>query len=127
MPKAATSLWLLLLTGLPMAAPAQSVARGQSLFESRCVACHSLETHRVGPALGQVVGRRAGTASDFAYSPALTAATHVWSRPMLLAWLTDPEALVPGQAMGYRVDSATDREDLVAYLLSQVSADGVIK
>ena len=32
----------------------------------------------------------------------------------LQAWLTDPEALVPGQAMGYRLSEAADRRDVVA-------------
>ena len=35
---------------------------------------------------------------------------------MLLAWLTHPEDVVPGQRMGYQVADATDRADLVAYL-----------
>lgn len=95
-----------------------SVPQGKQLFESRCVGCHSLDANRVGPALGTVFGRIAGKASGYDYSPALGAATHVWSAPKLKAWLTNPEALVPGQGMGYRVDSATDRDDIVAYLAS---------
>jgi cytochrome c len=95
-----------------------SVPRGKQLFESRCVGCHSLDANRVGPALGTVFGRIAGKASGFDYSDALRAATHVWDEPRLKAWLTNPEALVPGQGMGYRVDSAIDRDDILAYLAS---------
>ncbi len=116
---ATTGVWVALLVGSPLAAQAQSAVRGQALFESRCTACHSLDTHRVGPALQTVVGRKAGTAKDYDYSPALAAASHRWSRPMLLAWLTNPEKVVPGQRMGYRVEDAPDREDLVAYLRTQ--------
>lgn len=117
----ASSAWVLgfALTGIGSAhAQSGSVLQGKQLFESRCVACHSLDTHRVGPALGTVLGRTAGKASGFDYSPALAAATQAWTAPRLKAWLTDPEALVPGQGMGYRVDSATDRDDIVAYLAS---------
>lgn len=95
-----------------------AVARGKQLFETRCVACHSLDTHRVGPALGTVWGRRAGKAADYVYSPSLAAAKHVWTTSQLLAWLTNPEDVVPGQAMGYQLESAQDRGDAVAYLAS---------
>lgn len=119
---AATGVWVALLVGSPLAAQAQSAVRGQTLFESRCTACHSLDANRVGPALQTVVGRKAGTAKDYDYSPALAGATHRWDRALLLAWLTDPEKVVPGQGMGYRVDEARDREDLVAYLSAQSRA-----
>lgn len=120
----AACLWTLgpALVGSPLLAHAQSVARGQTLFESRCTACHSLDANRVGPALQTVVGRKAGTAKDYDYSPALAGAGHRWTRPMLLTWLTDPEKVVPGQRMGYRVDNAADREDLVAFLTAKGKA-----
>jgi len=114
----------MLLAASPLVAQAQSAARGQTLFESRCVACHSLEANRVGPALQTVVGRKAGTAKDYDYSPALAKAAHRWDRALLLAWLTDPEKLVPGQRMGYRVEAAADREDLVAYLSAAAKDSG---
>ncbi len=104
------------LATAPCSVLAQSAERGQTLFESRCVACHSLDANRVGPALRTVFGRKAGTAPDFDYSPALAAATHRWNRRLLLAWLTDPEQVAPGQRMGYRVEEAKDREDIVAFL-----------
>ena len=102
----------------PVLAQTGSVVNGQMIFESRCVACHSLDTNRVGPALGDVFGRMAGKAPDFEYSKALAAASHVWGRDKLLAWLENPESVVPGQAMGYRVDMRNDRLDVVAYLAS---------
>lgn len=108
--------WLVLV--MPVQAQSESLAHGQVIFETRCGACHSLDTHRVGPALGTVWGRMAGKAPDFDYSPALAAATHVWHRDKLLAWLENPEAVVPGQRMGYRVARVQDRLDVVAYLAS---------
>lgn len=109
-----------LVLGLSLAAQAQSasVSTGQTIFESRCGACHSLDAHRVGPALGKVLGRVAGKAPEFSYSQALSAARYVWDRDSLLAWLTDPESVLPGQAMGYRLERAQDRRDVVAYLAS---------
>ena len=112
-----------LLAGLmlPVAAQPVGVARGQALFESRCVACHSLDANRVGPALRTVVGRTAGKAPDYVYSEAMAAATHTWNREKLTAWLTNPETVVPGQAMNYRLDLPQDRDDVVAYLASLAS------
>ena len=118
-----TGLGLSLLAGVLPVAQAQSadVQHGRQLFESRCGGCHSLDQNRVGPALGTVVGRPAGKQADFAYSPALSRATHVWTPEKLMAWLTDPEALVPGQAMGYRLGESDDRRDVVAFLQSLAS------
>ena len=105
--------------GLPLAhAQTGDVQKGRQLFESRCIGCHSLDQNRVGPALGTVVGRIAGKQAEFAYSAALGRATHVWTPEKLQTWLTDPEALVPGQAMGYSLSQADDRRNVVAFLQS---------
>jgi len=110
----------LLVCGLLLAAgsnrPEGDPQRGRQLFESRCIACHSLETHRVGPALRGVYGREAGTAVGFAYSPALRDATHRWSADTLDRWLAGPEAFLPGQRMSFTVSGKTDRADLIAWL-----------
>jgi len=90
--------------------------RGEQLYESRCMACHSLDTNRVGPMHRGVYGRKAGSVPDFAYSEALTSSPIVWSDTTLNRWLTDPEALIPGQRMNIRVLSADDRADLIAFL-----------
>ena len=97
-------------------------AQGQRLFESRCIACHSIDSHRVGPALGGVFGRRAGTAPGYDYSTAVQGAGLVWTAERLERWLADPEALIPGQRMGYSVSDPRDRADLIAYLRATTSA-----
>lgn len=81
-----------------------------------CSACHSLDADRTGPHHRGVFGRRAGSVEGFAYSPALRRASIVWGRDTLDAWLVNPEALIPGQRMGYSVDNAVDRADIIAYL-----------
>jgi cytochrome c len=63
-----------------------------------------------------VVGRRAGSVAGFDYSPALKASRIVWDAATLERWLTDPEALVPGQRMGYSLGDAAVRADVIAYL-----------
>lgn len=90
--------------------------RGQQAYEARCGACHSVDSDRVGPRHAGVVGRRAGSVPGFAYSAALRRSGIVWNARLLDRWLTDPEKLVPGQRMGYRVDDPQIRADIVAYL-----------
>jgi cytochrome c len=98
------------------AAGAGDAARGAQLYEARCGGCHSVDAHRVGPMHRGVFGRRVGGAAGFGYSPALSASRLVWTAPLLDAWLADPERTIPGQSMGYRVEQARDRADLIAYL-----------
>ena len=97
---------------------AQDAGKGQAVFESRCVGCHSLATNRIGPALGTVVGRKAGTHPGFGYSAALKAAGHVWDAGKLEKWLANPQALVPGAAMPFRLGDRQERKDVAAYLQS---------
>lgn len=97
-------------------AAAQSVERGAALYTAHCSSCHSADQHGDGPAHRGVVWRRAGALKDFDYSPALRASKILWTRATLKAWLSDPEALIPGQGMDYRLEDAQGREDVVAYL-----------
>lgn len=90
--------------------------RGQQAYEARCGGCHSVEADRVGPRHAGVVGRRAGSVPGFAYSEALRSSGLTWDAALLDRWLADPEALVPGQRMGYRLADAQARADIVAYL-----------
>jgi cytochrome c len=90
--------------------------RGRQLYESRCIACHSIDASRVGPAHKGVVGRKAGSVAGYDYSPAVKKSGVVWTAMMLDRWLTDPEKTIPGQKMGYSVPDAKDRADLIAWL-----------
>ena len=90
--------------------------RGKALYARLCTTCHSVEFSRTGPMHRGVVGRRVGSVPNFRYSPALTGRKMTWDAKLLSKWLANPEGLFPGQDMGYKVDSATDRNDLIEYL-----------
>ncbi|MFJ4290670.1 c-type cytochrome [Cupriavidus sp. NPDC089707] len=85
-----------------------------------CMTCHSFAPgrHMTGPSLASVWGRKAGTADGFVrYSDALKRSRLVWDKRNLDAWLKNPAALVPGNAMGFPgIADARIRADLVAYL-----------
>jgi len=106
-----------ILSGTSLTAIADgSAARGQMLYQTMCMACHSIDYNGVGPAHKGLLGRKAGSAVNYDYSPALKAASVVWTETTLDRWLTDPEKLIPGQKMGFSVASAQDRADLISYL-----------
>jgi cytochrome c len=90
--------------------------KGKEIYDARCSACHSVDDNRVGPMHLGVFGRKAGGVKSYRYSDALSKSKVIWSRETLTAWLTNPEALIPAQRMGYSMDNAQDREDVVAYL-----------
>jgi cytochrome c len=91
-------------------------ARGQQLYEQRCFACHSLDANRVGPMHRGVYGRKAGSVAGYNYSPAVRNAAIVWDQTTLDKWLTNPQDLIPGQRMNFRVSQAEDRADIIAFL-----------
>ena len=97
-------------------AAAADVERGRQLYESRCIGCHSMEANRVGPAHKGVFGRKAGAVPDYDYSDALKKARLVWTERNFDRWLENPEAVIPGQRMGFSVPAAKDRADLIEYL-----------
>lgn len=91
---------------------------GRKVWESRCSGCHALDEDIVGPRHRGVWGRRAGTVPGFRYSSAVRGLDVVWNDDTLSRWLTDPEAMAPGQRMGYQVDDAAQRSNVIAYLKS---------
>ena len=91
-------------------------ARGRDLYEQRCIACHAIDANRVGPLHRGVYGRKAGGVPGFAYSPALRTSTIVWDDRTLDLWLADPQKLIAGQRMNFRVADPRDRADIIAWL-----------
>ena len=92
--------------------------RGQTLYQA-CSGCHSIDDNEVGPRHRGVVGRKAGTVPEYAYSPALKASGLVWDAASLDRWLTNPQQLVPGSKMYFAVGDPQKRADIIAYLQLQ--------
>lgn len=96
--------------------PPGDVVRGQALYQAQCTACHNIDSNKIGPAHRGVMGRRVGSLPGYRYSDELAASRLRWTPQTLNAWLTDPEELVPGQRMGFQVEDAQQRADLIAFL-----------
>jgi cytochrome c oxidase assembly protein Cox11 len=91
-------------------------ALGARLFATQCSGCHELNGARVGPPLGTVFGRVAGTVPDYPYSPALAKSGITWTAAALEKWLAGPQADVPGALMPMSVENPVARRDIISYL-----------
>jgi cytochrome c len=116
-------LWLCMVAaGLPSAAGAQDATRGQKAFAQRCAACHVVAADKrsaLGPNLFALVGRKAGSAPSFRYSPALTASKTTWTAKSLDAFLAAPGKFLPGTRMLTAVPDAATRADIIAFLATR--------
>jgi len=89
---------------------------GAAIYE-RCAACHALAYDRTGPRHCGLFGRRAGSVSGFAYSPAMKRSGITWNARSLDRFLASPLTAVPGTAMGYAgIADPQERADLIAWL-----------
>jgi cytochrome c len=108
-----------------------AAAAGQVAYNQKCATCHTLArdpAHGLqGPNLMGVIGRTAGTVTDWDFSPALRESKIVWTEENLNKWLTDPEALVPGSKMPVKMPNRFEREDVIAYIRSVIATEGAKK
>jgi cytochrome c len=93
--------------------------RGKAVFEKRCTGCHALDANREGPHLRGVFGRKAGSLPGFEFSAPMKASGITWDEASLDKWLSDTDAMIPGNAMGFRVPKVAERADIIAYLREQ--------
>ncbi len=98
---------------------AGDVAKGKDVFATECAECHSVREgkNKKGPSAFGIVGRKAATIPDVAYSDALKTSGITWTPDKIDAYVTAPKKLVPGGKMKYDgLASAAERADLIAYL-----------
>lgn len=102
-----------------VAQAADRVEAGKRVF-ARCLNCHEVGANArngFGPQLNGVLGRQAGSAPGYSYSPAMKAARVVWNERNLAAFLRDTDAVVPGNKMRFfGFFSQRQLDDLMVYL-----------
>jgi cytochrome c len=107
-------------------AQAQDAAAGEKVF-TQCRACHQIgenAKNAVGPELNGVIGRKAGSAPDYNYSPAMKNSGLTWDEPTFHKYIMNPRAVVPGTKMIFAGIKEEQRiNDLIAYL-KQFDATG---
>ena len=127
----------LVVAGLTVAlagtASAQDAAKGKSVF-NQCKACHRLDTALVGPPLGGVVGRKAGSVPGYSYSELMKTAGEaglVWNQEELVNYLKNPteyltnyvkskgKTATGSSKMVFMLSNEDQRKNVVAYLAEQ--------
>jgi len=93
----------------------------KALAVKQCSQCHTFDRGEGpgnGPNLFGVIGRKAGSAPGFAYSPGFldVMAGKTWNAELLDRFLTDTQALAPGTGMVYLQEDPAIREKLIRFL-----------
>ena len=96
-------------------------ARGKTLYETRCMICHTINENRIGPMHKGLFGRKAGSVPGFDYSQPVKDSKLVWDEKNVEQWLAFPDNVIPGQKMGFYVPDAQERADIIAYLKQQLA------
>ena len=118
---------LALLSGVALAQDEVDPEEARLAFNNHCRTCHVTTEgdHRLGPSLHNIIGREAGSAPGYAYSPAMQNADFVWDEETLDRFIQNPEAVVPGNNMKpfTGIASAEERAKIIAYLKAESDAD----
>ena len=96
-----------------------SAADGAKVFK-KCAACHSIAegaANKIGPALWGVLGRKAGSISDYKYSKAMAAYGKNWSFEEMNGFLIKPKGWIKGTKMSFPgLKKANDRAAVILYM-----------
>ena len=96
-----------------------SVDDGAKVFK-KCTACHSIAQgggNKIGPALWGVLGRKAGSISDYKYSKAMAAHGKTWSFDEMNSFLIKPKDWIKGTKMSFAgLKNAKDRAAVILYM-----------
>ena len=92
---------------------------GAKIFK-KCAACHSIAEgggNKIGPALWSVLGRKAGSVSDYKYSKAMVAYGKVWTFDEMNGFLIKPKEWVKGTKMSFAgLKNEKDRVAVILYM-----------
>ena len=96
-----------------------SVDDGAKVFK-KCTACHSIAqggSNKIGPTLWGVLGRKAGSISDYKYSKAMAAHGKTWSFDEMNNFLIKPKDWIKGTKMSFAgLKNAKDRAAVILYM-----------
>jgi cytochrome c len=91
-----------------------------------CTACHTFDkggANRVGPNLWDIVGKKKGGTSGFAYSKGMAEKAGEWSYEDLNVFLANPRGFVAGTKMTFAgLAKPQDRADVIAYMRARADS-----
>ena len=98
------------------------LAHGEKVFK-KCSACHQIASdgkNMIGPNLWSVIGRTAGSVSDYKYSKAMIAYAKEWSFEEMNSYLIKPQAYIKGTKMAFAgLRKEKDRASVILYMNSK--------
>jgi cytochrome c len=95
-----------------------SVKLGKQVYNS-CIGCHSMDRNRTGPKHCGILGRKAGSVTEFEYSGAMIKSGIIWTRETLNQFIQSPFEVIPGTTMGFSgIKDDAKRTALIDYLIA---------
>ena len=96
-----------------------SAADGEKVFK-KCVSCHSIAKegkNKIGPKLFGILGRQAGSISDYKYSKAMASHGKTWSFDEMNNFLIKPKDWIKRTKMSFAgLKKAKDRAAVILYM-----------
>ena len=91
-------------------------ADGEKVFK-KCVSCHSLTKNKMGPALGNIFGKKAGSVEGYRYSKAMRNSDIIWTDCTLDQFLIKPRKYIKGTKMRFSgLKKKSQRDAVIKYL-----------
>ena len=91
-------------------------ADGERVFK-KCVSCHSLTKNKMGPALGNIFGKKAGSVKKYRYSKAMRNSDIIWTDCTLDQFLIKPRKYIKGTKMRFSgLKKKSQRDAVIKYL-----------
>jgi len=101
------------------------LGHGEKVFK-KCSACHQIAVdgkNMIGPNLWSVIGRTAGSVSDYKYSKAMVAYGKEWTYEEMNSYLIKPQAYVKGTKMAFAgLRKEKDRASVILFMNSKSSS-----
>ena len=101
------------------------LGHGEKVFK-KCSACHMIASggkNMIGPNLWSVIGRTAGSVSDYKYSKAMLAYGKQWTFEEMNSYLIKPQAYVKGTKMAFAgLRKEKDRASVILFMNSKSSS-----
>ena len=102
-----------------------NIDHGEKVFK-KCSACHQIASggkNMIGPNLWSVIGRTAGSVSDYKYSKAMIAYGKEWTFEEMNGYLIKPQAYVKGTKMAFAgLRKEKDRASVILFMNSKSSS-----
>ena len=97
-------------------AHADNKVSGEKVFK-RCVSCHSFTKTKIGPPLGKIFDKKAGSVIGFKYSKPMKSSDIIWNDCTLDKFLKKPRKHIKGTKMMFSgLKKKSHREAVIKYL-----------